>query len=69
VGTMKNSVIRQVPPESAEGREGHTHSVTCKLCGEVVYGDSVRYLADWIKAHKCAPGSSPRVSGTDQGGS
>jgi hypothetical protein len=53
VGTMKNSVIRPVPPDSAEGMKGNTHSVTCKLCGEIVYGDSVRFFADWIKAHQC----------------
>lgn len=55
MGTMKNSVIGQVAPESAEGLKGNTHSVTCKLCGAVVYGDSVRFLADWIKAHRCDP--------------
>jgi hypothetical protein len=55
VGTMKNTVIRPVSPESAEGGEGHTHSVTCTLCGETVYGNSVRFFADWIKAHRCEP--------------
>ena len=53
MGTMKNTVIRPVPPESAEGREGHTHLAMCKLCGETVYGDSVRFFADWIKEHRC----------------
>jgi hypothetical protein len=53
VGTMKNTVIRPVSPESAEGGEGHTHSVTCKLCGETVYGNSVRFFAEWIKEHRC----------------
>ena len=53
MGTMKNTVIRPVSPESAEEGEGHTHSVTCKLCGETVYGNSVRFFAEWIKAHRC----------------
>ena len=69
MGTMKNSAIRPVPSDSAEGRKGNTHSVTCKLCGMTVYGDSVRYFADWIKAHKCAPGAAPVVTGSNPGGS
>lgn len=60
MGTMKNSVIRQVPPDSAEALAGHTHLVTCKLCGETVYGDSVRFFADWIKAHRCEINATKR---------
>jgi hypothetical protein len=58
VATMKNTVIAAVPPGSAEALQGHTHSVTCKLCGAKTYGDSVRLLADWIKAHRCQPASA-----------
>ena len=53
MGTMKNTAIRPVSPESAEGQAGHTHAVTCTLCGETVYGDSVRFFAAWIQEHRC----------------
>ncbi len=53
MATMKNTDIRPVAPESAEAAQGHTHAVTCRLCGVTVYGNSVRYFADWIKAHRC----------------
>ena len=53
MATMKNTVIAAVPPGSVEALQGHTHSVTCKLCGASTYGDSVRFLADWIKDHLC----------------
>ena len=54
MSTLKNTVISRVEPESPEGMEGHTHAVTCRLCGEKVYGDSVRFFATWIKDHRCA---------------
>jgi hypothetical protein len=53
VATMRNSIISVVPSDSPEGLSGHTHVVTCKLCGEKIYGDSVRFFADWIKEHRC----------------
>ncbi len=53
MATMKNTVISTVPAGSAEALQGHTHAVTCKLCGARTYGDSVRILADWIREHRC----------------
>ena len=58
MATMKNTVIAAVLPGSAEALQGHTHSVTCKLCGAKTYGDSVRFLADWIREHRCTPASA-----------
>jgi hypothetical protein len=58
MGTMKNTVIRPVPPDSAEAAQGHTYLVTCTLCGTTVYGDSVRFFAGWIKAHRCPPSTT-----------
>ena len=58
MATMKNTVIAAVTPGSAEALQGHTHSVSCKLCGAKTYGDSARVLADWIKEHRCPPAAS-----------